>query len=118
MRKSLAMLGAAALLSVFPATPALAEGATVTKDGVCYAFVPDGSGGLTSIVAIGEALTRTNNSGNTTMTCHFDLDDSQSPPKAARARGFPCETPVGLTHDTRINASSGGRMVMTCRIRT
>lgn len=117
MRKSVAMLGAAALLTIFPATPALAEGATVTKDGVCYAFIPNGSGGLTSIVAIGEALTRTNNSGNTTMTCHFDLEEGQAPTKAARARGFPCETPIGLTYDTRINASTGGRMVMTCRNR-
>jgi len=119
MRNFTALLGAAAMLSLFPATPALAQdgGATITKEDGCFGAVPDASGQLTGIFVTGSLISRSTKSGITTMTCHFDLSPEESPPRATRAAGFVCGTPIGLTSDTRISASPGGRMVMTCRIR-
>lgn len=118
MRRPIAMIGGAALLTIFPATPALADGAIIDKEsGTCQMIVPDASGLLTGAEVEGSLLIRENKSW-ITMTCHFDLTEEQSPPKATHARGFSCGIPPhGSTTDTRASASSGGRMVLTCRIK-
>ena len=115
MRRFTATLGAAAMLSIMPATPALAEGAVVNKeDGSCSGIVPDEGGQLTGAVVFGSLIIRSNSTW-TTLTCHFDLTDEEAPVQNTKASGFPCYTPE-VTTDTRINASPGGSMVMTCRI--
>jgi hypothetical protein len=114
MRKFMALLGAAGMLTILPATPALA-GAVIDKDsGICYSIVPDANGGLTGAEVQGSLLVRTNKSW-TTMTCHFNLTAGETPARTTKASGFECTIGPISTHDTRINASSGGRMVMTCR---
>lgn len=120
MRKAIAILATAALLSFIPASPALAEGATIDKDsGTCTGLVPDANGNLIytsdADIVYGTLLVRKNKSW-TTMTCHFTLDEAHTPPQTTKASGFVCYTPEP-TYDTRANASSGGRMVVTCRIR-
>ena len=117
MRKAIAMLGAAALLSVFPAAPALADGAIIDEGGNCFGAVPDANGDLTGAQVTGDYSSRTTKSGITNFTCHFDLTDEEAPDKSTKARDFACGTPLGITTDSRINASPGGRMVMTCNIR-
>ncbi len=115
MRRPTAMLGAVAMLSILPATPAFAEGATVDKEsGSCSGIVPDRNGQLTGALVFGSLVIRSNSSW-TTLTCHFDLSDEEAPAQTTKASGFACYTPQ-LTTDTRINASPGGSMVMTCRI--
>ena len=121
MRKPVSILAAAALLAVIPASPALADGATIDKDsGTCTGLVPDENGELIyesdADIVSGTLLVRTNKSW-TTMTCHFTLDAAHTPAQTTKASGFVCYTPAP-TYDTRANASSGGRMVISCRIRT
>lgn len=117
MMKSLAMLGAAALLMVVPATPALAEGAIIGDGDTCGGVVPDENGNLVGEQILGTYTSRTTKSGITNFTCHFDLPDELTPPTNRKARGFVCGTPMGPTTNTRINASPGGRMVMSCSIK-
>ena len=115
MRRFIGLLGAAAILTILPATPALADGAVIDKeDGTCSGVVPDASGNLTGAIVFGDLIVRSNKSW-TTLTCHYDLTDSEAPAKNTKAHGFPCYTPV-LTLDPRANASPGGRMVVTCRV--
>ena len=117
MRNLTAMLGAAAMLSIVPATPALSQ-VIDTRDGICNMIVPDTSGNLTGAQVEGTLHVRSNKSW-TTMTCHFDLAEDELPPKTVHARGFSCAIPpLPSTTDTRATANTGGRMVMSCRIPT
>jgi hypothetical protein len=121
MRKLTAWLGVAAILTILPATPALADGAIVAHDGLCGGLLPDGNGGSTDIPFYGTANTRTTKSGITTVTCHFDLDPSIIPSSNLKASGFVCYTGedlTGMTTDTRLNVSPGGRAVLTCRLKS
>lgn len=118
MRKLVVLPGIVALLIVTPAAPALAEGAVIIdKDaGVCQGQVPNASGVLEGPVLEGSLHVRSNSSW-TTMTCHFDIPPELTPTKATKASGFTCYIgPYGATTDTRASASSGGSLVMTCRI--
>ncbi len=117
MRKFMAALSAAALVAFVPATPALADGATIGEGSECFGRVPDVNGNLSGDLVQGDYKSRTTKSGITNFTCHFDLSDEQAPPKGTKATGFLCGTPKGVTTDTRAQASPGGRMVMTCNIR-
>lgn len=119
MRKPIAILAATAMLAIMPSSPVLAS-ATVNKDsGTCTGLVPDVNGNFIfnsdADIVYGTLLVRKNKSW-TTMTCHFSLDAAKTPPQTTKASGFACYTPE-VTYDTRANASSGGRMVITCRIR-
>ena len=121
MRKLTAWLGAAAILTIMPATPAFAEGTIIAHDGVCGGLLPDGSGGFTNISFLGESNTRTTKSGITTVTCHFDLDPEIIPSGNLKASGFVCYTGEnfqGMTTNTRLNVSPGGRAVLSCRLKT
>lgn len=119
MRKFIGMLGAAAMLTIVPATPALAEGSIVVNGDECSGFVPTEDGEFDP-----DALLTTTDShqvkrGNwVTVTCHFDIPEGLEPAKATRAYGVECTIPgYGPTTDTRMSASPGGRAVGTCRIR-
>ena len=117
MRIWTGLLGASAMLSIVPATPAAAQ-VVDTRDGICNMIVPDVNGNLTGAHVEGTLFVRTNKSW-TTMTCHFDLAEEDLPPKTVHARGFPCAIPpLPTTTDTRATANTGGRMVLTCRIQT
>ena len=119
MRKFMALLGVGGMLTILPATPAFAQ-VIDTHEGICHMVVPDADGGLSTDpadVVDGELFIRTNKSW-TTMTCHFNLTAEQSPDKAVHASGFPCAIPpLAATLDSRVSASAGGRMVLTCRVK-
>lgn len=117
MRNTIAILAAVGMSMIIPSAPALADGATI-GDGICAGFVPDGSGGLTDILVFSTYSSRTTKSGITNFSCHFDLNADQAPSKGAKAQGFECVTPYGPATETRVQASPGGRMVMTCSIKT
>ena len=126
MRKLVAMASVAALISIVPSVPAAAAVINPDTDS-CVGQVPDANGQLSGPEIFGSLVIRDNNSW-TTMTCHFDLPDELAPTKATHARDFGCgivipsEDPNGdativQADETRASASSGGRMVMTCRLR-
>lgn len=126
MRKFVAVAGAAALLSIVPTAPAF--GAVINPDSEsCVGQVPNADGELAGPELNGTLVIRDNKSW-TTMTCHFDVPDGLAPDKATHARDFPCgivlppdepggDATIVQADETRASASSGGRMVMTCRLR-
>ena len=118
MREFMALLGVAGMLTIIPATPAFAQ-VIDTHEGICHMVVPDADGGLTSTTVIDGVLFIRSNNSWTTMTCHFDLTADQAPDKATHAGGFPCSIPPlpDPTFDTRVSASPGCRMVLTCRLK-
>ena len=106
-------------LSTIPrAAMAQSGGATVTKDLGCGGFVPTASGGVGAIIFTTEGAVVIKGNGSTSLSCHFDIPPGQEPKTTTRARGFPCNTYLGSTTDSRMLASSGGNATLTCRIRT
>lgn len=119
MRRPIALLGATALLSILPETPALAEGSIVVHDGLCSGFVPTADGGFDPGALLETQDTQiVQNGGWVKVTCHFDVPDNLVPAKGVKADGVECMIPgFGLTTDSRMSASPGGRAVGTCRKR-
>lgn len=126
MRKFIALAGMAALVSFIPSTPAAAAVINPDSDS-CIGQVPNADGQLSGPEINGSLIIRDNNSW-TTMTCHFDIPAGLEPIKATHARDFPCGIVLPPTEpdgdgtlvfadESRASASSGGRMVMTCRLR-
>ena len=126
MRKFVALAGMAALLLITPQAPAAAAVINPDTDS-CVGQVPNANGILAGPELNGSLVIR-DNKGWTTMTCHFDVPDELAPAKATHARDFACnivlppETEGGdaiivAADESRASASSGGRMVMTCRLR-
>ena len=114
MKKVTAILCATALVSILPATPALAEGATVTQEGQCSGFIPneDGSAGAGLLGELHSVVTK---GGNTSLVCKFEFEAGIIP-KARRASGFFCSTLAGTTNDSRMVATPEGDATLTCKI--
>ena len=98
-------------------------GATVSNDGLCAGFVPTIGGQEGAPITTTESHTWLKGNGSSSVTCHFDIPAALIPAQTTRARGFPCTVIVGgnflgITTDTRMLASSGGRATLTCRIST
>ena len=56
-------------------------------------------------------------SGNVMMECRADLPDDLDPPdRALRTTGEECETPLGVTTDTKKVITPAGKVHLTCRI--
>lgn len=99
--------------------PALAQtgGATVSKDLGCGGFVPTSTGGVGAIIYSDESVVLITGNGSTSLTCHFDVPAGLEPATTTRAAGFACYTFLGLTYDSRMQASSGGNATLSCRVR-
>ena len=113
-----ALLGVAALLTLMPATPALADGAVITPDGICGGFVPneDGSAGTPVFGEI--SLSNSTKSGNLNITCKFDVPDELVPSKTRKAANFICGFPNGsTTTNSRMVVTPGGNGSLTCKKR-
>jgi hypothetical protein len=119
MKRLSALLGAAALLTIMPATPALAGGATITPDGACGGFVPNADGSAGAFI-IGEiSLSNSTKSGNLNITCKFDVPDNLVPSKTRKASGFDCGFPDGsITTDSRMIVTPGGNGSLSCKKRS
>lgn len=116
MRKFTALLGVAAMLTILPATPALAS-ATVDKgDGICTGQAFDSAGVFSGPYFTGDLSYRVTGSGTQLLTCHFDVPTEMRPAQTVSTRNFACYVDDVLTLDTRASISSGGRMLLTCRI--
>lgn len=100
------------------AAMAQSSGATVTKDLGCGGFVPTASGGVGALIHTTEGAVVIKGNGSTSLTCHFDIPPGLEPKTTTRAYGFLCNTWLGSTTDSRMQASSGGNATLTCRIRT
>lgn len=99
--------------------PAMAQtgGATVSKDLGCGGFVPTATGGVGALIFTSESVVLVKGNGSTSLSCHFDVPAPLVPVTTTRSSGFACYTFLGLTNDTRMQASSGGNATLTCRIR-
>ena len=118
MRRFTASLGVIALMTIMPAVPAPAIAATVVKGADCDGQVFDENGVFYGPSFKGTMVYRVTKSGMKTVTCHFDVPDGFAPSKAMHNSGFQCFVDGASTTDTRASISSGGRMVLTCRIKT
>ena len=99
--------------------PALAQdsGATVTKDLGCGGFIPNADGSVGEIIYTDISAVVVKGNGSTSLSCHFVIPPEFAPKTTTRASGFACFTFLGLTNDSRMQASSGGNATLTCRIR-
>lgn len=96
-------------------------GATVSNDGLCAGFVPTIDGQEGAAITTTESHTLLKGNGSSSVTCHFEIPAALIPAKTTRSQGFECTVIVGglflgITTDTRMLASSGGRATLTCRI--
>lgn len=110
---------AMALALTVASQPALAQdgGATVTKDLGCGGFVPNADGTVGAIIYTTESAVVVKGNGSTSLSCHFVIPPDLAPKLTTRSSGFACYTFLGLTYDSRMQASSGGNATLTCRIR-
>ena len=118
MKRLPALVGAAALLTIVPATPALADGAVITPDGICGGFVPNEDGSAGAFI-IGEiSLSNSTKSGNLNISCKFDVPEELVPSKTRKASGFPCGFPDGsFATESRMVVTPGGSGSLTCKKR-
>lgn len=117
MRGTLPIVMALALVVATQPANAQTSGATVSKDLGCGGFVPTASGGVGTLIFTSESVVLIKGNGSTSLSCHFDVPAPLVPETTTRASGFACYTFLGLTTDTRMQASSGGNATLTCRIR-
>jgi hypothetical protein len=118
MKKLTAFLCASALVTIFPATPALADGAVITPDGVCGGFVPNEDGSAGDFLLGNISLSNATKSGNLNITCKFDVPDDLVPSKTRKASGFICGFPNGsTTTNSRMVVTPGGSGSLTCKKR-
>lgn len=116
----LAIALAMTLATTGASQPALAQdsGATVTKDLGCGGFIPNPDGSVGEIIYTSESAVLIKGNGTTSLSCHFTFASDLAPKTTTRAEGFACYTFLGLTYDSRMQASSGGNATLSCRIRT
>lgn len=119
MRVTFPCATALALMLAGVSQPAIAQdgGAYIAKDQPCGGFVPTASGGIGPIIYSNEGSVVVKRGGTTSLSCHFDFPPELAPKITTRATGFLCTTWLGLTYDSRMQASSGGNATLSCRIR-
>ncbi len=99
--------------------PAVAQdtGAYVSKDLGCGGFIPTRSGGVGELIYTNEGAIVVRGNGTTSLSCHFDIPPEIAQRVTTRAAKFLCNTYLGQTYDSRMQASAGGNATLTCRIR-
>lgn len=90
--------------------------ATVTKDFGCLLLAAD-SGLAIDLFTVDKTHEVDAVSGNTTLTCHFDIPAGFGPPKAIKNSGFPCGTYAGLATNSMSVVSPGGKALLRCQIK-
>lgn len=91
--------------------------ATIFKDFSCGGFVPTPDGGSAFPLSTDQSHSVVTPSGNTKLICDFNIPDGQQPSKATHAENFLCGTPMGITTDSIMIATPGGKAVLTCEIK-
>ena len=119
MRNIAALAGIAALITMVPVTPALADGSIIVDDELCAGFVPTVDGELSDVFLTTTDSHQVVRGNRVSLSCHFDIPEGLEPPKGVKADGVPCTKIFsGVPHttmDSRMSASPGGRAVATCR---
>ena len=121
MRVTFPIAAISALAMSVSSQPAMAQtgGATIGKDLPCAGFIPT-TGGEDSgnYIYSTESQVLIKGNGSTSLSCHFIIPPELVPPTTTRAFNFYCNTWLGVTYDSRMQASSGGNATLTCRVRT
>lgn len=123
MKKTVLTFAATALAftgaATAPIAPAIAQSenaATITKDFGCGGFVPTEEGDPGTALFTDRTVSAATSSGNVKLVCHFDIPEGLEPASATHASGFLCNTYLGLTTDSKMVATPGGKAVLTCEI--
>jgi hypothetical protein len=113
---ALAIVGALAVLMAGALQTAAdpGGGATVIQDFGCQIIPPDWGGPITLYTTDTQAVITP--SGNTKLTCHFDIPSGLEPKKANVEKDFRCGTFLGTTTDSQAVATPGGNVKLTCVI--
>ena len=96
-----------------------ANAAVVISGEGCTVIVPNAAGQLAPPVAfVADAkFHRVFRDGAWLISCHADLPETMVPPELRRAEGFLCGSPtIGLTRDSKMQATPGGRWSVSCRV--
>jgi len=102
-----ATLVAASAMSV--AAQGQGEGATITKDNFCFAFLPPAP-----YVDSHDSNAVVSPNGNTTFTCHFE---GPPIPETLNVDNFTCSTPAGdITTQTHFVYTKSGQATLICRV--
>jgi len=90
-------------------------GATVIKDFGCQIIPADWGGPFVLFTTDTHSVETP--SGNTKLTCKFDIPAGLEPAKAQRYRGFLCGTFLGVTTDSQSVVSPGGNITLQCMVK-
>ncbi len=91
------------------------NGATVIDEFGCSLLAAD-SGLDISLYTSGKTHAVVTPSGNTMLTCAFEIPDGHEPKPAINNTGFPCSTYGGMTYNSKSTATPGGKAILTCLI--
>lgn len=124
MKKFSLAAGAAAFVGAMtlgvPVAQAQSDNAAVVISGEgCTVIVPNAAGQLVPPIAfVADAkFHRVFRDGAWLISCHADLPETMVPPEVRRAEGFLCGGPaIGLTRDSKMQATPGGRWSVSCRV--
>ena len=93
--------------------PAVADGATVINDFGCTLTAADA--GLSAALHTTESHAVVTPSGNTQLTCHFDVPPAIAPSGTLHHEGFLCGTQGGFTRDSR-SVTNKNEALLVCTI--
>ncbi len=97
-----------------PQFDASSGGATVIKDFGCWLGPAEWGGPFPLYTDDTQSVITP--SGNTMLSCKFEIPDGFEPPKAVRNSGFLCNTFMGPTNDSEAVATPGGNASLSCTI--
>lgn len=118
LNKIIPVIGMVLILGGFNIQAVQAEPAMVIDDFGCGGFVPNGDteNGFPALgfVSTTESHAVKSSSGNQILTCHFNHNVALE--KATAGRGFLCGTAFGITDDTQMIATPGGKATLVCKV--
>lgn len=116
-RLSLLALAVAVICSVavVPSAVQATNGATVITEFGCGLIAADS--GLPINLSTTDSHVVNTPSGNTTLTCHFDIPEAYWPTQTMRNSGFSCNTSFGPTTNTFAVVSTDGSALLRCQIK-
>jgi hypothetical protein len=113
VKKLIVVLGVAGFM-LFAAGSASADGATVIDEFGCTLLASDS--GLGANLFTDDTHAVITPSGNTLLSCSFDIPDGLEPGRAIKNSGFTCGTFLGVSNDSMVVSSPGGNAHLTCHI--
>src|ERR1041385_145333 len=116
MKSVLAFLIAASLALTISAPVQARGGATVIKRFGCVIVPADSE--LPIVLFTSKASHEVDTpSGNSILQCHFDIPKDFAPAHTLHHKGFLCSTFLGLTTDSKLVLTKGGKALLICRVK-